>query len=95
MPGAPRHLELVDSAEITPVSTVEDLLVIYLETAIEQETIERIHSAGGVRVAAHNPYWEQNGVTFADPDGYLCVLSTRSWSSPLETQRGVPGRPET
>jgi hypothetical protein len=35
--------------------------------------------AGGTRVAARNPYWDQWGVTIADPDGYRLVLSTRCW----------------
>jgi hypothetical protein len=35
--------------------------------------------AGGARVAARNPYWDQWGVTIADPDGYRLVLSALSW----------------
>jgi len=30
-------------------------------------------------VAARNPYWDRWGVTIVDPDGYLLVLSHRSW----------------
>ncbi|MFD7700951.1 VOC family protein, partial [Streptomyces caelestis] len=29
----------------------------------------------------HNPYWDTWGVTLQDPDGYLLVLSTRTWPS--------------
>ena len=39
----------------------------------------RLVDAGGTRVAARNPYWDQWGVTIADPDGYRLVLSNRSW----------------
>ncbi|GAB2829597.1 hypothetical protein GCM10027022_20710 [Alpinimonas psychrophila] len=56
-----------------------------MENAVEEEIIHRIQAAGGVHVASHNPYWDHNGVTFTDPDGYLCVLSTRSWSNGVET----------
>ena len=41
--------------------------------------IRRLVGAGGTRVAARNPYWDQWGVTIADPDGYRLVLSSRSW----------------
>ncbi|WP_378144301.1 hypothetical protein ACFJGV_12620 [Cnuibacter sp. UC19_7] len=47
---------------------------------LDEELIARIERAGGSRVAARNPYWDEHGVTFADPDGYLLVLSTRSWT---------------
>jgi hypothetical protein len=39
----------------------------------------RLVDAGGTRVTARNPYWEQWGVTIADPDSYRLVLSSRSW----------------
>jgi catechol 2,3-dioxygenase-like lactoylglutathione lyase family enzyme len=77
--GAAWHLELVDTAETTAAPSIEDLLVLYLGEAIEEGTALRIETAGGVRVASHNPYWDAYGITFKDPDGYLCVLSTRSW----------------
>lgn len=80
LPDAVWHLELVDSPELPPTPTVEDLLVLYIGSSIEDETVHRIETAGGKRVASHNPYWDENGVTFQDPDGNLCVLATRSWS---------------
>ena len=84
LPGAGWHLELVDTSEFASTPTVEDLIVIYLQSEIEGETIQRIEAAGGVRVASHNPYWDKCGITFQDPDGYLCVLSTQSWSNGTE-----------
>ena len=39
----------------------------------------RPRPAGGTRVPARNPYWDEWGVTIADPDGYRLVLSRRSW----------------
>lgn len=79
--GAAWHIELVDTAEFAATPTAEDLLVIYLQSEIDVKTIERVEAAGGVRVASHNPYWDHCGVTFQDPDGYLCVLSVQSWSN--------------
>lgn len=81
-PGAAWHLELVgDPAGHTPPSpTEEDLIVLYLDGAIDEDVISRITDAGGTLVAARNPYWDRWGVTIADPDGYRLVLSTRSWA---------------
>lgn len=83
LPAASWHLELVhDPADpIEPTPTPEDLLVLYLDGPVPPELIERLEGHGGTRVPAHNPYWDQWGVTFADPDGYRLVLSTRSWSN--------------
>ncbi len=80
-PGAAWHLELVgDPEDETPASpTEEDLLVLYLGGEVDAELVGRLVEAGGVRVAARNPYWDRWGVTLADPDGYRLVLSTLSW----------------
>jgi catechol 2,3-dioxygenase-like lactoylglutathione lyase family enzyme len=81
-PGAAWHLELVGDpdAETPAAPTEEDLLVLYLDGEVEQDVITRLVEAGGTRVTARNPYWEQWGVTIEDPDGYRLVLSTRSWA---------------
>jgi catechol 2,3-dioxygenase-like lactoylglutathione lyase family enzyme len=80
-PDASWHLELVgDPAGATPAApTEEDLLVLYLGGDIDDDVVTRLADAGGTRVAARNPYWDQWGVTIADPDGYRLVLSHRSW----------------
>lgn len=78
-PGASWHLELVRDAEVRPAPTDEDLLVLYLDEPIDEHLLARIERAGGRRVGARNPYWDANGVTVVDPDGYLLVLSTRAW----------------
>ena len=44
--------------------------------------LARLLAAGGRRVVARNPYWEQWGVTVQDPDGYRLVLSIRGWPGP-------------
>jgi catechol 2,3-dioxygenase-like lactoylglutathione lyase family enzyme len=80
-PGAPWHLELVadPDGETPPTPTEEDLLVLYLAGPIDDSLVSRLIGAGGIRVAARNPYWDEWGVTIADPDGYRLVLCTRSW----------------
>jgi catechol 2,3-dioxygenase-like lactoylglutathione lyase family enzyme len=81
LPGSPWHLELVDDPEAAAASAPgpEDLLVIYLGEPAAPELLDRITSVGGTRVPARNPYWDRWGVTIADPDGYLLVLSERNW----------------
>jgi catechol 2,3-dioxygenase-like lactoylglutathione lyase family enzyme len=80
-PDAAWHLELVGDPdqETPPAPTEEDLLVLYLDGEVDQDVITRLVGAGGSRVTARNPYWEQCGVTIEDPDGYRLVLSARSW----------------
>ncbi|MFB7541181.1 VOC family protein [Streptomyces zaomyceticus] len=75
------HLELTRDPErpVEPVPTVEDLFVVYLGAPVEEEQVERLLAAGGTRVATHNPYWDEYGVTVADPDGYRLVLCSRTW----------------
>ncbi|NMO92313.1 VOC family protein [Actinomycetospora sp. TBRC 11914] len=77
-PGAAWHLELVGYGT-PPQPTVDDLLVLYLGDAVPAELLDRLVAAGGRRVTAHDPYWEEWGVTVEDPDGYRLVLSTRRW----------------
>ncbi|MFF9016864.1 VOC family protein [Streptomyces sp. NPDC014870] len=75
------HFELTRDPEhpVEPTPTVEDLFVLYLGEPAEQSLIDRLLAAGGTRVAAHNPYWDEYGVTITDPDGYQLVLCSRTW----------------
>ena len=80
-PDAAWHLELVgDPDDATPAApTEEDLLVLYVGGEVDEDMARRLVDAGGTRVTARNPYWDQWGVTIADPDGYRLVLSSLSW----------------
>ena len=80
-PDAAWHLELVgDPDDVTPAApTEEDLLVLYVGGEVNVDLTSRLVDAGGTQVAARNPYWDQWGVTIADPDGYRLVLSSLSW----------------
>jgi len=81
-PGWPYHLELTHKAErsITPRPTTEDLLVFYLPDRAEWEAaIRRIRDMGAHPVPSRNPYWDQHGLTFEDPDGYRIVIANIGW----------------
>ncbi|WP_051939533.1 VOC family protein [Phaeacidiphilus oryzae] len=75
------HFELTRDPErpLDPRPTVDDLFVVYLGRPVDEAVIERLIAAGGRRVPAHNPYWDEHGVTIADPDGYRLVLCSRTW----------------
>ncbi|WP_371495968.1 VOC family protein [Kitasatospora sp. NBC_00374] len=79
--GGPWHFELTRDPEhpIEPAPTVDDLFVLYLGAPVDEALVTRLVAAGGTRVPAHNPYWDEHGVTVADPDGYRLVLCSRSW----------------
>jgi hypothetical protein len=34
---------------------------------------------GNEPTASFNPYWDRQGVTFEDPDGYRVVLQNATW----------------
>ena len=61
--------------------TPDDLLVFYLPDRAEwNRAIARLQDAGYPSVPAFNPYWDKNGKTFEDPDGYRVVLQNAAWS---------------
>ncbi|MEU4064869.1 VOC family protein [Streptomyces wedmorensis] len=75
------HFELTRDPRnpLEPAPTVDDLFVVYLGAPVEDAQVERLLAAGGTRVSAHNPYWDEWGVTVIDPDGYQLVLCSRDW----------------
>ncbi|MEV6957072.1 VOC family protein [Streptomyces sp. NPDC051183] len=79
--GGGWHFELTHDPEnpVEPAPTVEDLFVVYLGEAPDEALVQRLVEHGGTRVAAHNPYWDEFGVTVEDPDGYQLVLCSRTW----------------
>ncbi|GGT21339.1 MULTISPECIES: VOC family protein [Streptomyces] len=80
--GGGWHFELTrDPADpVEPTPTADDLFVVYLGRPVDESLVERLTAHGGTRVQAHNPYWDEHGVTCADPDGYRLVLCSRTWS---------------
>ncbi|MCY0916848.1 MULTISPECIES: VOC family protein [unclassified Streptomyces] len=81
LPGGGWHFELTHDPEdpIAPSPTVDDLFVVYLGREPEPALVQRLIEHGGTRVSSHNPYWDEHGVTVADPDGYRLVLCSRAW----------------
>jgi catechol 2,3-dioxygenase-like lactoylglutathione lyase family enzyme len=82
-PQAPYHLEFTQQAGhvVPPAPTAENLLVFYLPERLAWETtVARMQAQGYAAVPAHNSYWDQQGLTFADPDGYRVVLQQATWT---------------
>ena len=78
VPGTDAHLEFTTGGSSEPPKpSLETLLVLYLGS---DEAVARIcERAGATPVEPANPYWRRNGITIADPDGFLVVLVPRWW----------------
>lgn len=82
LPGAPYHLEFTTAQghRAGRAPTAENLLVFYLPDAQQwNDAVARLRSAGYEPVASFNPYWDRDGLTFEDPDGYRIVLQHDTW----------------
>ena len=80
--GTPWHLEFTLKAghRAGRAPTEDNLLVFYLpDRADWLAAVARMKAAGHHPVRAFNPYWDRNGVTFEDPDGYRVVLQNDGW----------------
>jgi len=80
--GAPYHFEFTRAhghvAGRAP--TQDNLLIFYLPEADEwRAAVEQMAKAGFEPVPAFNPYWDRDGLTFEDPDGYRIVLERSAW----------------
>jgi len=78
VPGTGAHLELTAGGEHgAPAPHPESLLVLYLgDEAAVHEAAARL---GADPVAPANPYWQEHGLTFEDPDGFRVVLVPDAW----------------
>jgi catechol 2,3-dioxygenase-like lactoylglutathione lyase family enzyme len=79
VPGTEAHLELTSGGGQPGASPhPESLLVLYLG---DQEAVQAVRDRlGGEPVAPANPYWDEHGVTFEDPDGFRVVLVPEEWT---------------
>ncbi|MBL0343709.1 VOC family protein [Candidatus Villigracilis affinis] len=60
--------------------TQDNLLVFYVPDRAEWEAAcARMELAGFMPVPSYNPYWDQDGRTFEDADGYRVVLENGEW----------------
>lgn len=77
LPGNQYHLEFTEHADASPcpAPTKDNLLVLYIpdKEAIER-LVKRLEGMGYPQVPPENPYWEKQGVTIEDPDGWRVVL---------------------
>ena len=86
-PGGPYHFEFTycRTHPVAPTPTPEDLCVFYVPDRDAWHERCRLMAAAGFKVVTSlNPYWEINGRTFEDPDGYRTVLQCATWESAAE-----------
>lgn len=80
--GAPYHFEFtrVRGHLAGRAPSQDNLLVFYLPDVEEwKAAVKRMQDAGFAPVTSFNPYWDREGVTFEDPDGYRVVLQKAAW----------------
>ena len=76
------HLEFTTGGpHEPPAPNPETLLVLYLGS--DQAVAQARERVGGEPIEPANPYWQQHGVTLADPDGFGVVLVPESWPESL------------
>jgi catechol 2,3-dioxygenase-like lactoylglutathione lyase family enzyme len=81
--GAAYHLEFTHKHghKAGKAPTEDNLLVFYLPDEGEwRQAVQRLEAYGYKPVRAFNPYWDRQGKTFEDPDGYRVVLQNARWS---------------
>jgi catechol 2,3-dioxygenase-like lactoylglutathione lyase family enzyme len=79
VPGTDAHLEFTSGGRRgAPEPHPETLVVLYLGS--EEAVAEACERVGVDPVEPANPYWADQGVTLADPDGFRVVLVPRPWS---------------
>lgn len=71
------HLEFTKSDEVNSFNFDEDdILVFYPNSKLEYEAIhEQLKHLSVKTIEAKNPYWNEQGTMFLDPDGYRIVIS--------------------
>jgi catechol 2,3-dioxygenase-like lactoylglutathione lyase family enzyme len=80
--SAPYHLEFTrkQGHPAGRAPTADNLLVFYLpDRAQWSRAVARLQDVGYPSVPAFNSYWDKNGKTFEDPDGYRVVLQNALW----------------
>lgn len=80
--GFPYHFEFTHhhghAAGKAP--TQDNLLVFYIpDDEAWHQAVRRMTDHGFLPVASYNPYWDNNGTTFEDIDGYRVVLNRGAW----------------
>jgi catechol 2,3-dioxygenase-like lactoylglutathione lyase family enzyme len=83
VPGTGAHLEFTTGGDHSPPEPhPETLLVLYLGSP--EQVADAAVRVGSEPVEAANPYWDRNGLTLADPDGFQVVLVPEAWPGATE-----------
>lgn len=71
------HFEFTKSlAEANHILDEDDIIVFYPKTILEYTAlIKKVEDSNISFIPAVNPYWNENGKMFQDPDGYRIVIS--------------------
>ncbi|EMI40253.1 VOC family protein [Rhodopirellula sp. SWK7] len=81
-PAASYHLEFTHAHghRAGDAPSMDNLLVFYLPDKSDwNAAIQRFESADIKPVQSFNPYWDVNGKTYEDPDGYRIVIQHAAW----------------
>lgn len=82
LPGCPYHFEFTRKAghKAGKAPTQDNLIVFYLPSASDYDAaVIRMQKHGFSPVVSFNPWWDKQGKTFEDADGYRVVLQHGSW----------------
>ena len=77
LPDSTYHLEFTEHVDGSPcpAPTNDNLLVFYMPDNTQIQAVQsRLANMGYSEIPPENPYWEEKGVTIADPDGWRIVL---------------------
>lgn len=76
-PGMDWHLEFTKSEEKANHSFDQDDVMVFYPKTIEEynRLIHNFLQNNISSITAHNPFWNENGKMFLDPDGYRIVIS--------------------
>ena len=71
------HFEFTQSlTKANHVFDEDDIIVFYPKTILEYDTlIKKVEENNISFIPAVNPYWNENGKMFQDPDGYRILIS--------------------
>ncbi|SES63457.1 Glyoxalase/Bleomycin resistance protein/Dioxygenase superfamily protein [Oceanobacillus limi] len=80
LPDVNYHLEFTRHIDGSPcpAPTKDNLLVFYIPDKAEIDIVsQRLSKMGYEEVEPENKYWEEEGITIEDPDGWRIVLMNR------------------
>ncbi|TPM38514.1 VOC family protein [Mesorhizobium sp. B2-3-4] len=81
-PGEAYHFEFTHAHghDAGRAPTADNLVVFYMpDRDAWQAAVRRMKEHGYAEVPSFNPYWDRQGVTFEDCDGYRVVLQNADW----------------